>query len=458
MDLLDRVAAPPRLSLMVRGERTLGYNPGVNVWHEIDDVQAEILRWLRAQRPKASLVRHIQVRFDVQAQAADALVQRALRQLIVRQLLDVDETVAAPVKLPENPLEAVYWIATQACNLRCTYCYQEAACARPNELSTAEACDLVDQVVEAGASTFVITGGEPFARRDVLQVAERARSAGLAVNVISNGHYIKAANARKVAESFDRITISLDHSRPEHHDRHRGAGSWAKSKAAIELLLNAGGCVDINSTLSKRASEDLPGLLSLREDRRIGTHRVTPQFPMGRAADSGNDPLDPDHLLALDDRMHAAQVAMAGESGAAPEPAHPARSKGLRRIHCGAGLSEVSVDPEGWVFPCRLLQYHRHRGDNVRDMRLADIVARNANIATVRNATTDRDVKCSTCVIRENCGGGCKGIHASFTADAFQKDALFCGHLRRAFEVQAWSTTGDVPPPRRVEFDKVISE
>jgi len=458
MDILGRVLVPPRLSLLVRGDRTLGYNPDVNVWHEINDVQAEVLRWLRARRSRAMLSRHIQIRFDMNAQSASSSMQRALHQLILRQLLDVDETRTTSAELPANPLESVYWIATQACNLRCTYCYQEAACTRPNELSTEEALGLVDQVVETGASALVITGGEPFVRRDLLKVAAHARSAGLVVNVISNGHYIKADNARKVAETFNRITVSLDHSVADYHDRHRGAGSWARTKAAIELLLDAGARVDVNSTLSRRALEDLPGLLSLRQDRRIGIHRVTPQFPMGRAVEDGNDPLDPDDLLAIDDRIHATAVAMAAEGKDVSWPPRLLTMKGSRRLHCGAGLSEVSVDPEGWVFPCRLLQFDRHRGDNIRHMRLVDIVTRNASIAAVRNATTYRHPKCSTCVIRESCGGGCKGVHASFTADAFQMDAVFCGHLRRNFEVQGWSTTGNVPPPRRVKFHKAISE
>jgi radical SAM protein with 4Fe4S-binding SPASM domain len=458
VDLVDRVMVVPRLSLLVRGDRTIAYNPGVNVWHEITDVQAEILRWLRARRPRSSLVRHIQTRFDVLAQSASDLLEQALQKLVIRQLLDVDEIHPAPTVIPSTALVSVYWIATQACNLRCTYCYQEAAHARPGELSTAEALDLVDQTVEVGAPIFVITGGEPFARRDLVQIASYARAAGLQVNVISNGHYIKAHNAQKIAEAFDRITISLDHSVAEHHDRHRGPGSWARSKAAIQLLLDAGANVDINSTLSRRGAEDLGGLLALREDRRIGTHRITPQFPMGRAKETGNDPLEPDELLALDDRIHDVRVAMGATGTDVKRPRGLSRVKGVRRVHCGAGLSEVSVDPEGWVFPCRLLQFAHHRGDNIREIRLVDMVSRNANIAAVRNATAPSHPKCSTCVIREHCGGGCKGIHASFTSDAFEKNPLFCTHLRKAFEVQAWSTTDSVPLPRRVAFDKVAAE
>jgi MoaA/NifB/PqqE/SkfB family radical SAM enzyme len=79
------------------------------------------------------------------------------------------------VQLPSHPLSTVYWICTQACNLRCTYCYQDASVARDRELSTAEGYDLVDQAIEAGARTFVFTGGEPFHRRDQKSRRRRLR-------------------------------------------------------------------------------------------------------------------------------------------------------------------------------------------------------------------------------------------------------------------------------------------
>jgi MoaA/NifB/PqqE/SkfB family radical SAM enzyme len=166
---------------------------------------------------------------------------------------------------PSNPLTAVYWIYTQACNLRCTYCYQEALIARPSELSTLEAIDLVDQVVEAGAKILVFTGGEPFSRRDLLIVARHSKENGLMTNVITNGHFITRRNIATISQTFDLVTVSLDHMRPEHHDRHRGKHSWLRAKNAIDLLLEAGVQVDVNSVLSRSGMSDIEGLLDIRK-------------------------------------------------------------------------------------------------------------------------------------------------------------------------------------------------
>lgn len=452
-ELLDLVSVPPRLSLMLRDNLSVAYNPSLNVWHAVDDIQAEILRWLRAGRSKSELCGHIARRFGISEDVAHSGVRQSLEHLILRHLLILRPAEPEIDAVPEFPLSSVYWIATQACNLRCTYCYQEAALKRPAELTTEEALDLVRQVKEVGAPVFVITGGEPFARNDLLDVVRYARSLDLTVNVITNGHYVNGANAQEIADLFDRISISIDHGKPEHHDRHRGQGSWKKSRTAIDLLLQAGANIDVNSTLSREGSADLRGLLSLRSDKRIGLHRIVPQYPMGRGREGGNDPLTPDELLSIDDKIYEAGKSLAEEQGQSAKPRNRMLAgKGQRRVHCGAGLSEVSVDPEGWVYPCRLLQYDKYQGDNLRTTSLKEIIFKNANIGRVRNSTASMLRQCSTCVIRNYCGGGCRGIHASFTNDAGESHPLFCSHLRRSFELQAWESTGYVPKPRNVRF------
>jgi len=240
--LLDRAVVAPRLALIVRSGETLGYNPGFNVWHRVDEATAEVLRWLRAGRPRNELVAHVARRFGLDHQRAASRVCEIVEWSVLRRLLYLDRVPDMPdIGAPEHPLASVYWICTQRCNLRCSYCYQEATVARPHELSTVEAIDLVDQVVEAGADTFIITGGEPFSRRDVLEVARYSKRSGLTTNVITNGGYVRASNVDAIAEVFDLVTISLDHLRPEHHDRIRGEGSWDRAINAIDLLVAAGG-------------------------------------------------------------------------------------------------------------------------------------------------------------------------------------------------------------------------
>jgi len=455
MNLLTRVVVPSRLALICRGPDTLGYNPGLNTWEPLSEEAAELLRWLRAGRDRTRLADHFQERFGYSATEASATVRRILEWCVLRRMLYLEQQpeVAIPT-YDKHQVVSVYWICTQACNLRCAYCYQNAAHARSNELSTAEAMTLVDQTVDLGANGFIFTGGEPFVRSDLLDIARYARARGLGTSVITNGHYISADNAAEVAQLFDGISVSLDSGTARHHDNCRGKGSWEKAAEAIDLLLAAGATVDVNSVLTHFGLADVEELISFVRARRIREHRIVPQFPMGRGGAHRSRPADltPSEVLGLNTRLRNADSACTTTEASPLSPEGTNTKKMVRRTHCGAGLSEVSVDPEGWVFPCRLLQYPRFRTDNVRERPLTEIVANHPALKGIRATVVDRLEPCKTCIIKYHCGGGCRGIQFSFTHDYVKAHPLFCAYLRSSFEEQAWNSSGMEPQPRRAEF------
>ena len=412
-----------------------------------------MLRWLRAGRDRDQLPHHLQRRFAYSETTAHERLARILRFCILRQLLYLDREVElGPAGTEGRRLATVYWICTQACNLQCTYCYQDATVARPRELTTAEGIDLVDQAVEAGAHTFIFTGGEPFSRRDLLTVATHSNQRGLRTNVITNGHFITHKTIDAVAAIFDTVTISVDHGLPGHHDRNRGEGSWARAVNAVDLLLEAGVEVDVNSVLARYGLSDVKELLAFGRRREIGSHRIVPQFPMGRGAAARQDELSPVELLHVNDELYRAdqELEACGETKVKTEGEYSRKLN--TRDHCGAGLSEVSVDPEGWVYPCKLLQYPEFRGDNVRDKRLTAIYAEHPALRGTRANVVETMHPCKTCIIKKHCGGGCRGIHYSFTQEYIQAHPLFCAFLRNSFESQAWQSTGPLPAPRRSGF------
>lgn len=457
--MLLRVVVPSRFALIYRSGETLGYNPNLNIWHTLDEDSAEVIRWLRAKRDRTSLEEHLGRRFKYTSLMAKERLQAILKWCVLRRLLYLDQEPSLPVITHSvNPLVTVYWICTQACNLRCTYCYQSAEVARPNELSTKEAKDLIDQVVEAGAKTFVFTGGEAFSRRDLLEIAGYSRERGLQTNVITNGHFITKKNIKEVAEIFNKVTISLDHGIPEHHDHNRGQGSWEKAVNAIDLLLEAGVKIDVNSVLSHLGLKDIRELLQFVNKRQINQHRIIPQFPMGRGACVRNGEISPNEAVGLSDQIYQAQRDLIDEGKSQIKMDGNYNSKQTRRNHCGAGLSEVSIDPEGWVYPCKLLQYPQFRTGNVRESRLISIVSGHPILKTVRATVTDTLYPCKTCIIKNHCGGGCRGVQYSFTNEYIKAHPLFCAYLRRSFEQQAWGDTGNMPSPRKNQFREIQAE
>jgi len=331
-------------------------------------------------------------------------------------------------------------------------CYQDATVARKGELSTAEAFDVVDQTVEAGAHTFVFTGGEPFSRPDLLEIARYSRSRELQTNVITNGHYITARTVEEVARTFDRITVSLDSGIAEHHDRARGHGSWKKAAGAIDLLLGAGATVAVNSVITRLSLPDVTELLAFIRDRKIKRHNVSFQSPMGRGANSRSEELLPDELIGMDDHFYRKELSCGTCAKDSCFAEKGRAAKGDFRDHCGAGFSELAVDPQGWVFPCKILQYDQYRAGNVRNQRLVEIFSTHPVFTRIQQPFVGSLKPCSTCIIKNSCGGGCRGIHASYTGAWDIAEPLFCAHLRRSFEVKAFASTGAVPPRRHTGF------
>jgi len=229
--------------------------------------------------------------------------------------------------------------------------------------------------------------------------------------------------------------------------------TWERAWNAIELLIGAKVRVDVNSTLFRDGLQNLPELLQLKHKKGIGKHRIVPQFPMGRGVDYREDELTPTELVQLNDRLDQANRNLVHRQ---PEElgSKPPKSggKGRRRAHCGAGLGEVSVDPEGWVYPCRLLQAAQFKTKNIRDQRLSEIYRTDATLKTIQGRTVENLHPCKTCIIKNDCGGGCRGIHVSFSQEHINSHPLFCAHLRRAFELKAWKATGEVPAYRGTGF------
>src|SRR5262245_28219769 len=70
-----------------------------------------------------------------------------------------------PIDQRWQPTYAV-WELTLRCDLACRHCGSRAGRARPDELSTEEALDVVRQLAELGTREVTLIGGEAYLRDD----------------------------------------------------------------------------------------------------------------------------------------------------------------------------------------------------------------------------------------------------------------------------------------------------
>ena len=63
----------------------------------------------------------------------------------------------------------ISWNTTNACNMYCDHCYRDAGCQAEEELNTAQAKTLLEQIAKAGFKIMIFSGGEPLMRPDIVE-------------------------------------------------------------------------------------------------------------------------------------------------------------------------------------------------------------------------------------------------------------------------------------------------
>src|SRR5215467_3064395 len=149
----------------------------------------------------------------------------------------------------------VIWEMTQACDLSCMHCRANAQPKRhPLELSTAEAFHLIDQIAEMRVPLFVLTGGDPLKRPDLMPIVQYACHRGVRTSLTPSATPLLTRDAVvQLRESgLMRLALSLDGSTAELHDGFRGVpGSYKQTLDAVGWCHEAGLPAQVNTTVSR---------------------------------------------------------------------------------------------------------------------------------------------------------------------------------------------------------------
>jgi|ERR1041384_655796 MoaA/NifB/PqqE/SkfB family radical SAM enzyme len=168
--------------------------------------------------------------------------------------------------------QRVYWEITRACDLTCRHCRAEAVPqAHPDELDLTAGCELLERLTDFGEPLphLVLTGGDPFKRKDLFVLIRAARDMGFHVSVSPS------ATQRLTAEAIERlkaagvaaISLSIDGSTPERHDAFRGVpGTFERTMRAAAAARSAQLPVQINTLVAAETLADLPAIYALARD------------------------------------------------------------------------------------------------------------------------------------------------------------------------------------------------
>jgi radical SAM protein len=197
-----------------------------------------------------------------------------------------------------------YYEVTQACDLVCLHCRASAQeNADPEELTTEQACALIDQVASFPKQPhLVLTGGDPLKRPDLFTLIRHAVSLGLRVALTPSATPLATREAFQSAKEagIQALGISLDGPNAETHDAFRGwSGSFDRT---LEMLENARQLelpVQVNTTITRRNFQMIEPMAELLSCYGIAMWSVFFLIPVGRGVQEQRiDPGDYETVFA----------------------------------------------------------------------------------------------------------------------------------------------------------------
>lgn len=164
----------------------------------------------------------------------------------------------------------VVWNCSRTCNLQCVHCYAGSDARRHDELTTAEAKTIIDDLAKFGCPVLLFSGGEPCVRPDLVELMQYAKSAGMRVVLSTNGTLITPELAHEFASvGLSYVGVSIDGSRTT-HDAFRGMeGAFDRAMEGLANAQEAGIKVGLRMTLNKSNFKEVDSVFELMRERSI---------------------------------------------------------------------------------------------------------------------------------------------------------------------------------------------
>ena len=336
-----------------------------------------------------------------------------LNQLICLKVIKINSHHNSSIECNENTNENIqdvnfgavnYWAfkniipisghfeLTGRCNLRCKHCY----CLFENNkdiLSTENVFGILDELHKNGTFGLVLTGGEVFMRKDIIDILDYMFRKKFAIRINTNGTLIDESIVEKMKPftNIYRIHLSLYGSSSEIHDRITNVpGSFNKSMHALNLLKKAGFNLRINCSVMKSNYDTYKTIQSEIGDKiGIPVHYDSIIFPKD---DGSIENLDEQlEELQNDEFMQFKHQLMQNTNT-------PKIQTSLKKPKlCKAAFSFFSICEDGNVYPClKMKRFYSHSLGNLSEVSFSKIW-HNSESMKIRQSLVDKLRNCKVC-------------------------------------------------------------
>ncbi|MCV6585653.1 MAG: pyrroloquinoline quinone biosynthesis protein PqqE [Marinibacterium sp.] len=316
---------------------------------------------------------------------------------------------------------------THRCPLSCPYCSNPLELqAKDSELGTDAWADVFGQAADLGVLQLHLSGGEPAARPDLVDLTRAAAQAGLYTNLITSaiGLTPRRLDALEAA-GLDHIQLSLQGVTAAMADHIGGYRGGYDRKMSIAAEIKARGIpLTLNAVMHRQNLDDLPRTIDMAVE--LGARRLEiacVQFHGWATLNRGALLPTREQTDATKQIVAKAQTRLRGVLAIDFVPPdyysdYPKACMG------GWGSAGLNILPDGTVLPCHAAESLKHLSfDKVTDRPLREIWYDSAAFNAYRGVDWLPD-PCQSCARRDVDFGGCRCQALAIAGDAGATDPV----------------------------------
>jgi radical SAM protein with 4Fe4S-binding SPASM domain len=353
--------------------------------------------------------------------------------------------------MPDYRLRELKIEVNRNCPLCCLLCSSNGWPKAPERLNPHKVSELIKEFAYLGGEKLCISGGEPLCYEELPAIIDVCRKANIETSIYttgisSNGGSLEAISDRMaalLAKYNIRLVFSLHGAYAKAHDTlTQVKGSFETTVTAIERAMKAGLAVEVHfvpTAINFEEIDDVTRLLASMDVRKVSWLRFVPQ---------GRGEINRDRLqlskeqlkqlvkkkIELQQKYPSIQIRTGAPFNIlCPQVATP----------CEAGLSVLTVRPDGLAVPCDAFKQFRTKDDfgNVLAHSLSEVWQKSHLLNEVRGIHEAKlDSSCASCPLYAQCNSGClaqKAIAAGRLTNGKDPDCLLNGVEMRSGEVKA---------------------
>ena len=393
-------------------------DPASPNWIATDERGIGILRRVDGRTPLGELVQGYAAETGLELGLAWLHVETFIRDALRHGFVTTDGAVPLPYLGRATYLRIdrlrEFWIQlNDFCNLACEHCLVSSDPSGGHGLDGAVVRSAIDQAMALGAERVFLTGGEPLARADGIELIEHiVRTRERELVVMTNGTLLKgerlAALAALPADRL-RVQISLDGASPEVNDPIRGTGSFVRIVEGIRAAVGAGLRTAVTMVLLRHNLRNAEALVALVADLGVSTVHLMWPHRRGRVL-TGPFATLPTASEILNVVRAAHGVARA--RGVSIDNVEELRLRfdgvrGVKNDLASAGWTSLCLSTDGHIYPsASMAGVPELRCGNLLEQPLETIWKESATLRELRETTVEQKIQCRACHLKFLCGGG----------------------------------------------------